>query len=506
MECQPRAEGLPPAAPPGSARCCAQARIAQGLSLFVLAHELNLSVPILEAMEAEAWDRLPLGARAAPHPADRRAPGGGPGLLLRAVEPAARGAGAGAARPAPGSTWSGSWWARSRWAPWPCCSGWWCPAPASSGAPRAPRREARGRAAPRRGCPRSPAGPYPGGGRGAARGARSTRRACSSPCAPWTPAKRSSRVAQGRRPGRLRPSSGTLRISEPWRLRVKGPFTIALDNGGVVALEVAGRSDPPGPTVGEPWKGRFGPHGRMARAGGRRPRTPRPRRPETGSGRPTRRRRRAPDRPEIHRWPAARSPGRDPDGRQPPGAAPGPAPGPGPRGVQADAHVAGALETLQAMPESLLVNAIVGPVRPAEPLGLILIHRKEPGLLEAALLHENITSEWIERAVPFLPGAVLEIPLNNQVLWLERPGHPGPAGGPPGGGVPDQAAGQRVPARRAAPGPRGGGPGAAGDHRRGGGRPARPRLVGIAAAQGFPARTKRPRRSRRRRCSAQRGR
>jgi len=84
-------------------------------------------------------------------------------------------------------------------------------------------------------------------------------------------------------------------------------------------------------------------------------------------------------------------------------------------------HAPQAVETLLSMPESFLLNAIVGPVRPEDPLGLILIHRKEPGLLEAALLHENITSEWIARSVPFLPGAVLEIPLNNQVLWLERP-------------------------------------------------------------------------------------
>ncbi|MGA2080546.1 MAG: hypothetical protein ABSH53_08055 [Holophaga sp.] len=81
-----------------------------------------------------------------------------------------------------------------------------------------------------------------------------------------------------------------------------------------------------------------------------------------------------------------------------------------------------AVETLLGMPESSLHNAIVGPVRPPDPLGLILLHRKEPSLLEAALLHENITSEWVERAVPSLPGAVLDIPLNNQVLWLERPG------------------------------------------------------------------------------------
>ena len=80
-----------------------------------------------------------------------------------------------------------------------------------------------------------------------------------------------------------------------------------------------------------------------------------------------------------------------------------------------------ALETLMAMPEGFLANAIVGPVVPADPLGLVLIHRKEPALLESALLHENLTSEWVERAVPSLPGAVLEIALNNQVLWLERP-------------------------------------------------------------------------------------
>jgi hypothetical protein len=80
-----------------------------------------------------------------------------------------------------------------------------------------------------------------------------------------------------------------------------------------------------------------------------------------------------------------------------------------------------ALETLMAMPESFLANALVGPVEPAGPLGLVLMHRKEPALLESALLHENITAEWVERAVPSLPGPVLEIALNNQVLWLERP-------------------------------------------------------------------------------------
>lgn len=78
-------------------------------------------------------------------------------------------------------------------------------------------------------------------------------------------------------------------------------------------------------------------------------------------------------------------------------------------------------ETLLAMPETFLANAIIGPVEPPDPLGLILIHRKEQDLLETALLHPNLDAGWMERVVPHLPGAVLEIPLNNQVFWLERP-------------------------------------------------------------------------------------
>ncbi len=79
-----------------------------------------------------------------------------------------------------------------------------------------------------------------------------------------------------------------------------------------------------------------------------------------------------------------------------------------------------AVETLLAMPGTVLESAIVGPVEPSS-LGLLLVHRKEPALLETALLHESLTAAWMERAVPHLPGSVLEIPLNNQVMWIERP-------------------------------------------------------------------------------------
>lgn len=80
-----------------------------------------------------------------------------------------------------------------------------------------------------------------------------------------------------------------------------------------------------------------------------------------------------------------------------------------------------ALGTLMEMPESLLTMAISGKVDDPDVLGVILVHRKEPALLELALLHEALTAEWMEQAVPHLPGSVLEIPLNNQVMWLKRP-------------------------------------------------------------------------------------
>jgi transcriptional regulator with XRE-family HTH domain len=57
----------------------------------------------------------------------------------------------------------------------------------------------------------------------------------------------------------------TLQVSEPWRLRVKGPFTLTLDNAGVVNVEVAGQRIPHGQSVGESWTGRFGADGRWLR-------------------------------------------------------------------------------------------------------------------------------------------------------------------------------------------------------------------------------------------------
>jgi hypothetical protein len=58
---------------------------------------------------------------------------------------------------------------------------------------------------------------------------------------------------------------------------------------------------------------------------------------------------------------------------------------------------------------------------PRAPLQLVLCHRKEPKLLETVLLNPSLTAEIVEASVPSLPGTVLEIVLNNQVLWLQRP-------------------------------------------------------------------------------------
>ena len=60
--------------------------------------------------------------------------------------------------------------------------------------------------------------------------------------------------------------SQELRVSEPWLLRVKGSFTLSLDNAGVATVEVGGRRIRHGQSVGEPWTGRFGGDGQWIRA------------------------------------------------------------------------------------------------------------------------------------------------------------------------------------------------------------------------------------------------
>jgi transcriptional regulator with XRE-family HTH domain len=61
------------------------------------------------------------------------------------------------------------------------------------------------------------------------------------------------------------PMVRTLRVSEPWRLRVKGSFILTLENAGVVNVEVAGRNISHGQSVGETWTGSFDGEGRWLR-------------------------------------------------------------------------------------------------------------------------------------------------------------------------------------------------------------------------------------------------
>jgi len=53
----------------------------------------------------------------------------------------------------------------------------------------------------------------------------------------------------------------SLQVSDPWKLRVKGPFTLSLTNAGVVQVEVAGKPVPLSAGVGQAWTGRFGENG-----------------------------------------------------------------------------------------------------------------------------------------------------------------------------------------------------------------------------------------------------
>ncbi|HEY3400414.1 MAG TPA: hypothetical protein VGK03_07255 [Geothrix sp.] len=89
--------------------------------------------------------------------------------------------------------------------------------------------------------------------------------------------------------------------------------------------------------------------------------------------------------------------------------------------LQESPYTERALGCLATMPESMLAGVLLEPVEPPNTLQLILCHRKEPALLEKALLNPSLTAEIVEASVPSLPGSVLEIVLNNQVLWIQRP-------------------------------------------------------------------------------------
>ena len=90
-------------------------------------------------------------------------------------------------------------------------------------------------------------------------------------------------------------------------------------------------------------------------------------------------------------------------------------------GLEDTPYTKRALDFFATMPESLLSGVLAEAIEPPTPLQLVLCHRKEPALLEAVLLNPSLTSAIVEASVLSLPGSVLEIVLNNQVLWMERP-------------------------------------------------------------------------------------
>lgn len=232
-----------------------KARLGKGLSREVLARELNLSIPILEAIEQEQWDRLPSGLE---RPVTRQVAGrlgvdpeafahswesvpglvegeppdprrdllervvmglltlGSAGLLLWLVIPGRRIRTAGLAGP--------------RNAPPPIHTPIFMPPPDQAFPvlgevlPEAPRNED---------------------------GVLVSLRVLDS--------------CEARIEREDGVESRVLQVSEPWRLRVRGAFTVRLNNAGVVKLEVAGRPVFHGQSVGEAWEGRFGPEGQWLR-------------------------------------------------------------------------------------------------------------------------------------------------------------------------------------------------------------------------------------------------
>lgn len=97
--------------------------------------------------------------------------------------------------------------------------------------------------------------------------------------------------------------------------------------------------------------------------------------------------------------------------------------------IQAQAHAVlsgtplaeKALQSFQSMPESVVHGLLLDRIQPAAPLELVLRYRREFPVIEAALLHPDLTVDIVERSIPDLPGPALDIIANNQALWLQRP-------------------------------------------------------------------------------------
>ncbi|BDU77386.1 helix-turn-helix domain-containing protein [Mesoterricola sediminis] len=240
------AQGAPP---PGIGEALRKARLEQGISLYALGFDLNISVRILEAVEADAWEKVPPG-RERPYArqiAERL------GVDLEALsEPWSRLPGAMEQEPPDPRrerlerVLMGGLTAAT------ILLVLWLVVPGRS--LRRERREeltAADRTPPPRWTPASPAGPYPVVGEVLPEapvneeGVLVALRALDT-CV----------VTIAQEQGQP-PQARVLRISDPWQLRVKGPFSVAIDNAGVAVLDVAGRRIRHGGAVGEAWTGKF---------------------------------------------------------------------------------------------------------------------------------------------------------------------------------------------------------------------------------------------------------
>lgn len=240
--------------PEGIGSALRRARAAHGLSLYALAFDLNLNVRLLEAIEAEDWDHLPPG-RERPYV---RQVAEHLGVDLDAFQDQWNQLPGGLDQEPPdprrehmerllmGALSAGT-----------VLLVLWLVVPGRSLRQARPRKpEADAAAAPLHWKPTEPSGPYPVLGEvlpevpvteeGVLVSMRS-QDACDVT------------ILRDQDPGA--PQKRTLRVSEPWHLRVKGPFAITLDNAGVAVLDVAGRRIRHGAAVGEPWTGRFSENG-----------------------------------------------------------------------------------------------------------------------------------------------------------------------------------------------------------------------------------------------------
>ena len=236
-------------------------RIAQGLSLFALAHELNLNVSIIEAVEDEAWHRLPRG-RERPHTrliAERL--GVDLDLFLEQWDQLP-----GAMEQEPHDP-RREFLEKALVSTIMVCSLillFWLiiPGPNLKRSTHATTTaQGVGSTTPSSWILKEPVGLYPVVGEVLPEAAPVNSEGVIVSMRAMDICQATIKLYDGSTNNSYSEQKRTLLVSEPWSLRVKGPFAIHLDNAGVVAVEVAGRRIHNERMFGEPWSMQFGANG-----------------------------------------------------------------------------------------------------------------------------------------------------------------------------------------------------------------------------------------------------